>query len=54
MSMVKHSQSFQNSKFAMSLKYLKSRVRDLVDLLHADKHSFLQVDLNTASKFPTR
>ena len=48
MGMVKHSQSFQNSKFAMSLQYLKKEVRDEVDFLHADKHqSFLQVDFNT-------
>ena len=45
---IKHTQSSQNSKFAMSLKYLKKEVRDEVDFLHADKHqSFLQVDLNT-------
>ena len=48
MGMVKHSQSFQNSKFAMSLQYLKKEVKDEVDFLHADKHqSFLQVDFNT-------
>ena len=48
MGMVKHSQSFQNSKFAMSLQYLKKEVRDEVDFLHADKHqSFLQVHFNT-------
>ena len=47
MGMVKHSQSSQNSKFAMSLQYLKKEVRDEVDFLHADKHqSFLQVDFN--------
>ena len=47
MGMVKHSQSSQNSKFAMSLQYLKKEVRDEVDFLHADKHqSFLQVDIN--------
>ena len=46
--MVKHSQSFQNSKFAMFLQYLKREVRDEVDFLNADKHqSFLQVDFNT-------
>ena len=43
-----HTQSSQNSKFAMSLQYLKKEVRDEVDFLHADKHeSFLQVDFNT-------
>ena len=47
MEMVKHSQSFQNSKVAMFLQYLKKRFRDEVDFLHADKHqSSLQVDIN--------
>ena len=50
MGMVKHSQSCQNSKFAMALQYLKKEVRDKVDLLYADQHqSFLQVDVNTLS-----
>ena len=44
--MVKDSQNSQNSKFAMSLQYLKKEVK--VDFLHADKHqSFFQVDLST-------
>ena len=48
MGMMKNSQSSQNSKFAISLQYLKKEVRDEVDFLHADKHqSFLQVDFNT-------
>ena len=34
MGMVKHSKSSQNSKFAMSLQYLKKEV----DFVHADKH----------------
>ena len=38
MGMVKHSQSSQNSKFAMSLQYLKQEVRDEFDFLDADKH----------------
>ena len=38
MGMVKHSQSFQNSKLAMSLHYLKKELRDEVDFLHWDKH----------------
>ena len=47
MGMVRHSQSSQNSKFAMFLQYLKKEVRD-VDFLHEDKHqSFRQVDFNT-------
>ena len=42
--MVKHSQSSQNSKFAMSLQYLKKEVKDEVDFLHSGKHqSFLKV-----------
>ena len=48
MGIVKHSQSSQNSKFAMSLQYLKKEVKDEVDFLHADKHqSFLKVYFNT-------
>ena len=46
--MVKYFQSSQNSKFAMSLQYLKKEVKDEVDFLHADKHqSFLKVYFNT-------
>ena len=41
---------FQNSKFAMSLPYLKREVRDEVDFLLTDK-SFPKVNFNTlASK----
>ena len=40
MGMGKHSQKIQNSKFAMSLQYLKKEVRDEVDFVHADKHQF--------------
>ena len=48
MVLVKHSQSSQNSKFAMSWQYLKKEVIEEVDFLHADKHqSFLQVGFNT-------
>ena len=36
MQMVKHFQSSQNSKFAMSLQYLKKEVRDEFDFLHGD------------------
>ena len=36
MGMVKHSQSSQNVKFAMSLQYLQKQVRDEVDFLHAE------------------
>ena len=39
---------FPNSKFAMSLQYLKKEVRDEVEFLHVDKHqSFLQGGFNT-------
>ena len=48
MEMVRHFQSFQNSKFIMSVQYLKKEVRNEVDFLHADKNrSGLQVDFNT-------
>ena len=48
MELVKHSQSFQNSKFTMPLQYLKKEVRDEVDFLHVDKDQCsLQVDYNT-------
>ena len=47
METVKHSQSSQNSKFAMSLQYLKKEVTDEVDFLRADKYqSFLKVYSN--------
>ena len=36
--MVKHFQSSQNSKLAMSLQYPKKEVRGEVDFLHANKH----------------
>ena len=35
--MVKHLQSSQNNKFAMSLQYLKQEVRDEVDFLRVNK-----------------
>ena len=48
MGMVKNSQSYLNSNFALSLKCLKEEVSDNVDFLNADKHqSYLQVDFNT-------
>ena len=48
MGMVKHSQSSQNSKLAISLHYIKKDVKDEIDFLHADKHqSFLKVYFNT-------
>ena len=51
MGMTKHFQSSQNSKFAMSLQYLKKEVKDEIDFLHAEKHrSFLKVCFNTGYK----
>ena len=48
MDMVKHFQSSQNSKFTISVQYLKKEDSDDVDFLHADKYrSGLQVDFNT-------
>ena len=48
MGVVKHSQSSQNSKLAISLQNLKKEFRDEVGILYADQHqSFLQVDFNT-------
>ena len=48
MEMVKHFQSSQNSKFTMSVQYLKKEDRDKVNFLHADKYrSGQQVDFNT-------
>ena len=44
MGMVKHSQSSQDSKFAMSSHYLENEVRMEVDFWPADKQRFLQVD----------
>ena len=39
-------QSTQNSKFVISLQYLKKEGSDEIDFLHADKHqAILQVDI---------
>ena len=41
----RHVQSIQNNTFAISLKYMKENVKDVVDFLPADKHQrFLQID----------
>ena len=41
----RHVQSIQNSKFVISLEYLKREARDEVDFWHADKYQvFLEVD----------
>ena len=51
MDMVKHLQSSQNCKFAMSVQYLKKQDSDDVDFLDADKYqSGLQVEYNTLGK----
>ena len=42
MEIVKNSQSSQNSKFAMSLQYLKKEVKAEVDFLHAEFPSLFQ------------
>ena len=39
--MVKNSQSSQNSKFALSLQYLKKEVKPEVDFLHTEFHKSL-------------
>ena len=36
--MARHAQIIQNNKFAIFLQYLKKKVSDEVDFLHADKH----------------
>ena len=41
MGMVKHSQSTQNNKFAISLQYLKKEVRNGANFLYTDKHQSL-------------
>ena len=47
MERVKHFQSSQNSKFIMSVQYLKKELRNEVNFLHADNNrSGLQVDFN--------
>ena len=46
MGMIKHSQSTQSRKFAISLQYLKKEIRDGVHFLHADEHqSFYKLEL---------
>ena len=39
--MVKNSQSSQNSKFALSLQYLKKEVKSEVNFLHTEFHKSL-------------
>ena len=44
--MIKHSQSTQSNKFAISLQYLKKEVRKEVHFLYADEHqSFYKLRL---------
>ena len=40
MEIVRYSQNSQNSKFLMSLQYLKEEVTDEVDILHVERQSF--------------
>ena len=45
--MIKHSQSTQSNKFAVSLQYLKKEIANGVNYLHADKHeSFYKLALS--------
>ena len=46
MGMIKHSQSTQSNKFAISLQYLKKEVRDVVHFLHSEKQSFHKLALS--------
>ena len=41
MKMIRHFQSSQNSKFSMSLRYLKKELRDEVHYFHADKQNII-------------
>ena len=42
----RHAQITQNNKFYISLQYLKKKVSDEVDFLHAEKdESYLQIDI---------
>ena len=51
MGMIKHSQSTQSSKFAISLPYHKKEVENIVHFLHADKHqSFYKLALSFLMK----
>ena len=51
MGMIKHSQSTQSNKFAISLQNLKNEVRNGVHFLHADKHqSFYKLALSFLMK----
>ena len=50
MGMVKNSQSSQNSKFAMSLQYLKKEVKAEVDFLHAEFPKSLKVSFKVFCK----
>ena len=40
MGLIKHSQTTQSSKFALSLQYLRKEVRDGAHFLHEDKHLY--------------
>ena len=46
MGMVKHFQSSQDNKFAMSLQYFKKEVKDEFDILHADINIKMTYKLN--------
>ena len=42
---VKHAQSTQSNKLAITLQYLKENVKDEVDFLSANKQRFLQINM---------
>ena len=51
--MIRHSQSPQSNKFAISLQYLKKEVTNGVHFLHADKHqSFKKWKLSFLMEVP--
>ena len=53
MSIIKHSQSIQSNKFAISLQYLKKEVKNGVHFLYANKHqSFYSLALFCLWKWP--
>ena len=45
MCLVRHAESTQNNKFAVSLQYIKENMKDEIDFLPGDEHQrFLQID----------
>ena len=51
MAIARYAQSTRNSKFAISLQYVKKEGRNEVDCLYPDKHqTFLQVDTDNSAE----